>query len=160
MTPEEQRTAIVDQCCQFLRQHPPKHFDFVDDVPTFMLTGLGRHITRDEKEAVFAAFKKEKFSAKAGKRQHKPIPGLAVDRVRLKLYPEYAIDKYGMVFWLVTGELVPNRWRNKKCWVRLYDHTGKRCEKDVFWLMVGAGFAQSPKRRGKGFQGVPAAEEN
>jgi hypothetical protein len=83
--------------------------------------------------------KNTKFSTRQGKRAAVKVKPLAISRVRFKNYPDYTIDEYGQVY-DIDGKLVKPRWKNQRCWVRIYDHTGKRCERNVFWLMVDAGF--------------------
>jgi hypothetical protein len=87
--------------------------------------------------------RKETFSAKAGKRAAVPVRSVGT-RCRMKNYPDYCIDPQGDL-WDVDGKLIKKRWRNQRCWVQIYDHTGKRCERNVFWLMVEAGFVPDPR---------------
>jgi hypothetical protein len=80
-----------------------------------------------------------KFDPKKGQRRAYRVNPQAVERCRLKNYPEYQIDAHGAVY-NMDGKLISPRWRNGKCWVNLYTHDGKRVCRNVYWLLVDAGF--------------------
>jgi hypothetical protein len=90
--------------------------------------------------------KRETFSGRAGKRRATRVAPLSVSRVQLRFYPDYFLDENGQVY-DAAGMLVKPRWRNQRHWIRIYDHEGKRVERNVFWLMVGAGFIPDPLGR-------------
>lgn len=84
--------------------------------------------------------RKNRFDGKRGKRPAIPVTPLAIRRVRLKNYPEYQIDEYGAVYEVETGKMVKPRFRNQRHWVQIYSADGKRKERNVYWLMVQAGY--------------------
>jgi hypothetical protein len=79
------------------------------------------------------------FNSKKGQRPAHRVSSQAIPRVRLKNYPDYQIDSHGAVYDM-AGKLIAPRWRNGKCWVNLWTHDGKRVSRNVYWLMVDAGF--------------------
>jgi hypothetical protein len=85
------------------------------------------------------AGKKKKFNPKTGQRPAHRVSSLAIPRVRLKNYPDYQIDSHGAVYDM-AGKLIAPRWRNGKCWVNVYTHDGKRVSRNVYWLLVDAGY--------------------
>jgi hypothetical protein len=101
---------------------------------------------------------KSEFDPKKGQRPARKVSPQAVPRVRLKNYPEYQIDKNGTVYDL-TGKMVAPRWRNGKCWVRIYDHERKRVTRNVYWLMVDSGYVTLSEKQ-RAWERVPAGAVN
>jgi hypothetical protein len=128
-----------------------KRFEDITDAQIFseLEAGLGAYrndeTILEQLEVLIAKSKSETFDARKGKRSAVPVRSVGT-RCRMKNYPDYCIDPQGDV-WDVDGKLVSKRWKNQRCWVRIYDHTGKRCERNVFWLLVEAGFVLDPRKR-------------
>lgn len=91
-------------------------------------------------EAVKPRLKKKAFNPKRGQRPAHKVATQALPRVQLKNYPDYQIDSYGSVYEIETGRRLAPRWRNGKCWVNLWTHEAKRVQRNVYWLLVDAGY--------------------
>lgn len=73
-------------------------------------------------------------------------------------YPNYEVSNYGRVRCLQrckADDWLKPRWKFKqKPFVVLYDKDGKRCEREVYWLMVGAGWEALKKPKPKSTVGA------